>query len=1602
MAKRRLNKKFLILLSVGALAFAALGVGALVLRNRFLAQHPEEYLAAGRAALAKKDYAGARDNLLRAAQLSHPDAPLDVMIGDALNGLSGKDPDNVLAARGMWEQALTVDPKYMPAMERLIEYWRDELELHARPGERAQQADQLETAGKRLQAADPDNHLANVTCAEALLETMLDGIQVSPEDAKAAEGTLLNLEADDPADAEIPYYVARAYIYGQETARPDEAARAATFFDRANKVMADAVKNQPENASLHYRYGKLLLQIAAQEISDAQSTSGNDGSAAEAPATRDLIARAVGQVDLARQLVRPDDPQYVDISLYDARLTLERPASAPNAPMAGTAASTTAPAPENGTAQDSAAGSAGGANNEPARARIAESIYRDVLKHYPNDPATRIALAQLLGNLHGRRDEAIAMLSEPLVNDHPIPGIKGTLLPLFQNQANIHLLSLEIDSVESTKDPQQRQALLASADALCDRVYQKSPDSATVGGLKGRLQLMHNHVVEATQTLKKALALTDPDDPTQQRSRYELKFSLARACEIAQQTGDAKKLASEIVSAYGRFVPARMMLARLLITEHDFAGAKPQIDFLESILPTNPELTTAVLRMRIATLDPVHDADRIKAYFNRLPEGTRDEKMDKAALARLAKLDDQAVRLETLVHTAAPGDVEAASLLAQWYQSQGQNQKAIDVLNEALAVNPSDSALLAYQMQLQGRTSAQVDSTQPLTPQVAAGAPDAFSSEVAQLEVARSRGDMTAVDSHLAAAEKLRPNDPRIWDAIFMRSLETANWDRASVYLEKLAAINEDHAGGLIYRFSYALARSDLQKANEIALQLTREKPEFSVSWSKLGQVQEAAGNYEDAISNFQQALDRQTQNLDAVRGIVDCSYALGNIEQAKRYIDLGRRVAPANESFKELALSYEMTYGDPQNVIMPRLEALKSAPDDQQTWLNLAATYVAAAEARTKAQDAAGAADDYQRARLTLSQAIAKFPDTPRFVAAFAKLALDHGDFPAAEQANLDFAARPSQKGRPQTAVMLSDFYELAGKPEQSVKVLNDYLAAPFQPSNHVADVGVELHLSSLLADRLNRFDDALAVLGKNSQDPSVIRQRVALLINAGRLKEAQKTLEDLADAAPLSPDLLLLKGVAALDENQPIEAKQCFDQVIAAQPNNAEALNQRAQTMLRGEHPNYGAAIADLNKARDLKPQDMEIRLLIAQVDNQRNQPDDAIRELESAIRVSPANKRVRLKLIDLYVASKPPRWTDAQRTLHETTHIPSLADDADFIHVEAHMDLVRAEYVQAEKLIHTAMEKAPGNLSMVHTYYDILLKTNACDELLSESAQLLADHQNAPTLWWVHAYRAAEQELEEALAATAAVHDLPGTAQVIQNYARLVGADAAIKVAAARAPQDPHWYLLAANLCQQKSDPDGAVTWLETALSHFEQLSAADQNDVLHMAAAEYLAKSPPDTLKSADMYRRIIKRSPDDIDSLNNLACILVDDPKDPAFQPREALDHSEKAYNTMVHAGQDEPLIKDTYGWTLIVNGNNDQGLALIHDALGKQDFPEGHYHLAEGLLKQQPPNSEVAASELAKAMQMIDQDERDGKPIDEVLKSRVQEEQKRVQSGLAG
>ena len=80
----------------------------------------------------------------------------------------------------MWEHAIGVDPSYIPALERLVKFWDDELDLGMRPSERTNAADRLSKAAQKLLDVDPRNPIGRRAAAQATIEIMLDGRRDRP------------------------------------------------------------------------------------------------------------------------------------------------------------------------------------------------------------------------------------------------------------------------------------------------------------------------------------------------------------------------------------------------------------------------------------------------------------------------------------------------------------------------------------------------------------------------------------------------------------------------------------------------------------------------------------------------------------------------------------------------------------------------------------------------------------------------------------------------------------------------------------------------------------------------------------------------------------------------------------------------------------------------------------------------------------------------------------------------------------------------------------------------------------------------------------------------------------------------------------------------------------------------------------------------------------------------------------------------------------------------------------------------------------------------------------------------------------------------------
>src|SRR5215212_8304028 len=119
---RRVNTKFLTVLTV---IVVGMGLVALLAKKFLVRESPEKYVVTGQQYMADKKYEEAVKSFARAVSLDSKNPQLWVQYGDALNQLSPTDVEYMRRARSAWDQALVVDPSFMPALDRMMQFWSD-------------------------------------------------------------------------------------------------------------------------------------------------------------------------------------------------------------------------------------------------------------------------------------------------------------------------------------------------------------------------------------------------------------------------------------------------------------------------------------------------------------------------------------------------------------------------------------------------------------------------------------------------------------------------------------------------------------------------------------------------------------------------------------------------------------------------------------------------------------------------------------------------------------------------------------------------------------------------------------------------------------------------------------------------------------------------------------------------------------------------------------------------------------------------------------------------------------------------------------------------------------------------------------------------------------------------------------------------------------------------------------------------------------------------------------------------------------------------------------------------------------------------------------
>jgi Flp pilus assembly protein TadD len=164
---------------------------------------------------------------------------------------------------------------------------------------------------------------------------------------------------------------------------------------------------------------------------------------------------------------------------------------------------------------------------------------------------------------------------------------------------------------------------------------------------------------------------------------------------------------------------------------------------------------------------------------------------------------------------------------------------------------------------------------------------------------------------------------------------------------------------------------------------------------------------------------------------------------------------------------------------------------------------------------------------------------------------------------------------------------------------------------------------------------------------------------LKAGDLARAQQLYQAAREQDPgLASAALGLAAVAYQMDNLG-DAKLFVEEVLSADPRNAQALGLRG--MIRWREGALREAVRDCERGVALDPNDALLRKFYGIALNARGRTDDAIREMRRAVELDPADAEAKLNLAILLATGSEPDLAASRRAYEEALAAGAVPDEA-----------------------------------------------------------------------------------------------------------------------------------------------------------------------------------------------------------------------------------------------------------------------------------------------------------------------------------------------------
>ena len=522
------------------------------------------------------------------------------------------------------------------------------------------------------------------------------------------------------------------------------------------------------------------------------------------------------------------------------------------------------------------------------------------------------------------------------------------------------------------------------------------------------------------------------------------------------------------------------------------------------------------------------------------------------------------------------------------------------------------------------------------------------------------------------------------------------------------------------------------------------------------------------------------------------------------------------------------------------------------------------------------------------------------------------------------------AQPGDAQALTLLAGAQISQGRNAKATALMQEALRSRDDPAFHTA-LGLSLLGSGKAANAVVELESAFA------KDPSQVQAGVALVGTYLRDRQPGKALavaKRLVERQPTNPGFANLLGLAKAMSGDAAGARVAFERALELDPSLPQAKLRLARLDI--EAKSFDAAGARLAPILKADEKNVEALMAMASLSERRSQAADAQRWLEKAVDASNASHDLRagFALVDFHLrGSRPGPALDAARRLSAMA-----PEDLGVLLALARVQVLNGQAVPAVSTLNAAARVAAfDTLVQVEIATLQLAANNPAGASYSLDKALSDRHDFLPALALRVDVDLRQGDISKAEANARAI---------VQKFPkRAVGYSLLGDVALAR-KQGPA--ALDAYQRAHRAEPSS-----ETALRLLRAMFAQGAGKPALQFAEDWVRTHPQDLALRRELaggyaragnfaaarsaYEGVLKLAPQDGETLNNLANVLLRN-KDPA-----AMQYAEQA----LAKSPGNPVVIDTVGWIAFQNGQPDRALQHLRDArLRDPANPDIRFHLA--------------------------------------------------------